>query len=330
MYQRQVLPSYAGISTFFRAPQADFDDLKPGGVAVVGVPFETTLGSRPGTRYGPQAIRASSLHLNYYMMTSPTSELVDLNTGEVMRQAFRGSLVDLGDLNVFPADVARTGTSVADGVAEILARENFPVILGGDHYLTHPAFLGFARAVRDRGARRLGYLQLDAHFDLAPDNPIWGRHFHGSNARLIAESGLIDPRHMVWVGVRGYARREQVEFARSSGMRYFTAGQVREQGPEEVLRRAGEELGDCDAIYLTIDIDVVDPCLAPGTGAINFGGLTPPELLEAVHRLRSLPVAAMDLVEVSPAWDPTGVTERLAAVAVLNFIAPRIFETAAV
>ena len=326
MYKREVLPSYAGPRTFFRSRYADFGDLREGMVAVIGVPWDTTLGSRPGTRYGPQAIRDSSMHLHYYMATSPTAELVDINTGEVYRQRAGDKLVDLGDLNVYQSDVQKTSESIHDGIAAIIRTGAFPVVLGGDHYITFPLFSGFADAVHEAGSKRIGYIQLDAHFDLAPDNPIFGTHFHGSNARLAMESGLAAPKNFVWVGVRGYARREQYEFVRSSGASFFSFKDVRSMG----IRRAMEEgiaraLDGADILYVTVDIDVVDPSLAPGTGAINFGGIAPMELLEAVEVLKSAPVGAIDLVEVAPQWDPTGVTERLAAVALLNFIGPKAF-----
>ncbi len=325
MYTRDPLPSYAGPRTFLRCRYAEFEDLKSGMVAVVGVPWDTTLGSRPGTRYGPQAIRDSSMHIHYYMTTSPTNELVDINTGEVYSQRTGAGLVDLGDLNVYPSDVQKTARSIHDGVAAIVGAGAFPVVLGGDHYITFPSFTGFAAAAGKTGAKRIGYVQFDAHFDLAPDNPIFGKHFHGSNARLAMESGLAKPENFVWIGVRGYVRKEQYEFVKSSGASFLSFQDVRRMGirraVEEGLARAGEGV---DLLYVTIDIDVVDPTLAPGTGAINFGGITPMELLEAVELLKEAPVGAVDLVEVAPQWDPSGVTERLAAVALTNLIGRKL------
>ena len=329
MYKREPLPSYAGPRTFLRSRYAEFDQLREGMVAVVGVPWDTTLGSRPGTRYGPQAIRDSSMHIHYYMTTSPTSELVDINTGEIYRQRTGDKLVDLGDVNIYQADVEKTRQSIHAAVAAIIRAGAFPVILGGDHYITFPSFTGFADALAGRGSKRIGYMQLDAHFDLAPDNPIFGRHFHGANARLAMESGLAKPENFVWIGVRGYARREQYEFVKSSGATFFSFQDVRKMG----IRRAVEEglaraTDGADLVYLTIDIDVVDPALAPGTGAIAFGGITPMELLEAIEVLKHAPVGAIDLVEVAPQWDPSGVTERLAAVALLNFVGRKLTEDA--
>jgi agmatinase len=325
MGTRDPLPSYAGPRTFLRSRYAEISELEPGMVAVVGVPWDTTLGSRPGTRYGPQAIRDSSMHIHYYMTTSPSTELVDINTGEVYRQTTGGNLVDVGDVNVYQTDVQKTARSIRDAVAAIVRAGAFPVILGGDHYITFPAFTGFADAARPASSRRVGYIQFDAHFDLAPDNLIFGKHFHGSNARLAIESGLARPENFVWIGVRGYVRKEQYDFVKSSGATFLSFQDVRRMGirraVQEGIARATE---GADALYVTIDIDVVDPTLAPGTGAINFGGISPMELLEAVELLKDAPLGAVDLVEVAPQWDPGGVTERLAAVALTNLIGRRL------
>ncbi|MCJ7667416.1 MAG: agmatinase family protein [Anaerolineae bacterium] len=325
IYNREVLPPYAGPRTFFRAPYVEFEDLIEGMVAIVGVPWDTTAGSRPGTRYGPQAIRDASVYL-HYVVTSPSSEFVDIDSGEVYRRQASDRLVDLGDLNVYPADVQKTRQSIQDGVGAIVRSGAFPVILGGDHYIAFPAFVGFAEAMRDRDTSKIGYLQLDGHFDLHKDNPIFGPHFHGSNARLAIESGLADPKNFVWLGIRGSVRKDQYDFIVSSGASVFSFKKVRELG----VRRAMEEAVACaargvDLLYVTIDIDVVDPMAAPGTGAITFGGLTPMELLEAIEVLKQSPIGAIDLVEVAPPLDPTGATERLAATALTNFISPKIF-----
>lgn len=127
------------------------------------------------------------------------------------------------------------------------------------------------------------------------------------------------------MGVRGYVRRELYNFYRESGGHYFTSKQVRERGPEAILQQIGEILGNCDSVYVTIDIDVVDASLAHGTGAISFGGFTPQELLDSAHSLSVLNMDALDLVEVAPSWDPTGMTGRLAADVLVQGLAPRLF-----
>lgn len=329
MFNPDLLPYHAGFATFLRAPVATVDDLRAGMVAVLGVPQDFTCGSRPGTRFGPRGIRESSLHLNYYIQTSPTREMVHVITGERIRVPAERRLVDLGDVVLYPTDPARSGASLAESVTAVLDAGAFPVILGGDHYVTYPAFVGFRDAMAKRGKSRLGYIQLDAHLDLAEDNPLFGTFSHGANARLISALPGVDSRHMVWVGTRGFTRVEQWEFVKRSGATAFTMEAVRREGIGPVAARAVEIAGrGTDAIYLSVDIDVVDVVYAPGTGALAFGGITPTDLFAAMEVLRGGPVGALDLVEVTPALDPTGVTERMAANAILTFLTPRIYETA--
>ncbi|MER9594098.1 agmatinase family protein [Mesorhizobium sp. M0244] len=328
MYKRDVLLPYAGFNTIFRAPQGDFIDLKPGDVAVVGVPWDITGLSRQGTRFGPAAIRQTSSVLStWFENDAPTDDLINLDTGLIIKTTYKARLLDLGDLNLYPTDIQKTSRSISDGVAEIVRKSAFPVILGGDHYITYPAFRGVAEALGERGKKpRLGYLQLDAHFDLERDNTLMGKYNNGTMARRISEMAEIRPENMVWVGPRGYAVKENIDWANSNGATFITALEVARRGIKESITRAIEAASKgTDGIYITIDIDVVDPTMAPGNGAIAFGGITPMELLEAVELLKEAPAVAFDIVEVAPKFDPTGVTERLAAQAVLNFVAPRVF-----
>ncbi len=327
MFNPDYLPYHAGFATFLRSPVAAVEDLRPGMVAVLGVPQDFTCGSRPGTRFGPRGIRESSLHLNYYIQTSPTREMVHVITGERIRVPKDRRLVDLGDVVLYPTEPARSGTSVSESVTTVLDAGAFPVILGGDHYITYPAFVGFRDALVKQGKHRLGYIQLDAHLDLAEENPLFGTFSHGANARHISRLPEVDPRNMVWVGTRGFTRVEQWDFVKQSGATAFTMESVRHEGIGPVVERALEIAGrNTDAVYLSVDIDVVDVIYAPGTGALAFGGITPADLFAAMEILRGGPIGAFDLVEVTPALDPTGVTERMAANAILTFLTPRIYE----
>lgn len=325
-YPREALPSWAGISTFLRAPIRQIEELRDGMVAIVGAAHDATCGSRPGTRYGPRAIRETSLHLAYYFQTSGRSELLDVRTGD--RITFRKLdevLADVGDFNVYPTDVARTTESIRQGVSAILRQGAFPVMLGGDHYVTYPAFLGFADVMAERGAKRLGYIQLDAHFDLAMESSIWGTHFHGSNARRASEHPMLHVENMVWLGTSGYTRTEQWGWVHEQGGHVFTVDDVRRDGAASVAREAIKHASEsCDAIYLTIDIDCLGASYAPGTGAFNIDGMTPRELLDLIDVLSKAPVGAFDFVEVAPNLDATGVTDRIAAVAILDFLRPKL------
>jgi agmatinase len=327
-YVRDALPSWAGFSTYLRAPARSIDELSEGMIAVAGAAHDHTAGSRAGTRYGPRAIRETSLHLAYYFQTSGRAELYDIRTGE--RTAF-GSLdhkmADVGDFNLYPMDLERTTESIRSGVRAIMERGAFPVVLGGDHYITYPAFLGFCDVMEQRGAKRVGYIQLDAHFDLADESSIWGTHFHGSNARRASEHPMLAAENMVWIGTSGYTRTEQWDWVHQRGSHVFTIDHVRRDGATNVARQAVDLASEhCDAIYLTIDIDCLGASYAPGTGAFNVDGMTPRELLDCVDVLSKAPVGAFDFVEVAPNLDVTGVTDRIAAVAILDFLRPRLAE----
>lgn len=325
-YEREPLPPWAGFSTFLRAPVRSIEELKEGMIAVVGAAHDMTAGSRAGTRYGPRAIRETSLHLAYYFQTSGRAELYDVRTGDRIAFAnIEDVLADVGDFNLFPADLEKTTQSIRSGVAVIMRQGAFPVVLGGDHYITYPSFLGFADVMAERGAKRIGYIQLDAHFDLADESRIWGTHFHGSNARRASEHPMLQPENMVWIGTSGYTRTEQWDWVHNGGSHVYTIDDVRRRGAsavtEEAVRRAFD---GCDAIYVTIDIDCVGASYAPGTGSFNIDGMTPRELLDAVDVLSTAPVGAFDFVEVAPNLDTTGVTDRIAAVAILDFLRPRL------
>lgn len=162
---------------------------------------------------------------------------------------------------------------------------------------------------------------------ICPTTLAFGTFSHGANARHISRLPEVDPRNMVWVGTRGFTRVEQWDFVKQSGATAFTMESVRHEGIGPVVERALEIAGrNTDAVYLSVDIDVVDVIYAPGTGALAFGGITPADLFAAMEILRGGLIGAFDLVEVTPALDPTGVTERMAANAILTFLTPRIYE----
>lgn len=326
-YIRDVLPSWAGANrTFMRAPLREIDELEEGVFAVVGVPWDFT--GNPGPRYGPQAIRDSSLNFVYEILTSRERTLVDVTTGKRIRYPDKLMLVDVGDVNIYPGDVQRTTQSIRDAVFAVKSKGAFPIVLGGDHYITYPSFKGFAEAVYKRGeASKIGYIHFDAHLDATDSNPIWGKYFHGTLVRRIAEMDIINPKNMVFVGISEFPRKECWDFLKNNGAHVFTMSDVKSKGIEEVTRQAGELAGEnCDLIYITIDIDVCDVVFAPGTGANTIGGLSHVELLKAVDIVKDQPkVGALDVVEVAPRLDPKGITQDLAASLILSFVAPKLF-----
>jgi len=318
------LLSHAGIASFLRAPVRTLDEVRPEMIAVYGAPTDWTLGTRPGARYGPQAIRQTSTHLAWYLETSEHGEMTDMRSGRVVSLGPREDrLVDLGDVPIYPVDVGRTIESIAAMQAGILERGAFPIMLGGDHLVTYPAVRAYLEHVERRG-RRAGFIQFDAHFDLVSDNPIFGPYYHGSVTRRIAELPQIAVPNMAWIGINGYARGEQIAFVQEGGGRVYTRSDVRSRGVAAVVGEALEHaLDGCDELYVTIDIDVLDGGQASGAGSINIDGLAAGELLDAVDLLADAPVGALDVVEVAPLLDATEYTARTAAVLLTNFICRR-------
>jgi agmatinase len=327
VYQRDALPSFAGILTFLRAPQADFKDLGPGLIAVLGAPHDGTLGSRQGTRFGPRGIRHGSIDQVSYILAGHEKFVTHIASGTAIRVAPNNPLVDLGDLNVFPNDLARTVESFRGGVKAVAESGATAILLGGDHYVTYPLFLGFMEGMQARGAKRLGYIQFDNHLDLSDDNKIWGKHYHGSQARRISELPAIEPRNMVWIGAAGPTPREQLDWIRANGATLFTPTDVRRIGLVNVVQQALEIAGDgTDSIYVSLDIDVVTGGASPGTGSVVLDGLSPQELFTAMSMLaESGKIGALDVTEVAPILDVSDRTIRIAANAIVELISPRVF-----
>jgi agmatinase len=319
------LLSHAGIPTFLRAPLRSFHDLPAESIAVFGAPTDWTLGTRPGARYGPNAIRDTSIHLSWYLETSNTGSLLDVRSGRTISLGQRADrLFDAGDVAIYPIDVERTIESIRSAELAALRAGALPILLGGDHFVTYPAVLAQVEHAEEHG-RRIGFVQFDAHFDLVDDNPVFGRFYHGSLTRRIAELPQMRTENMVWIGINGYARVEQLRFIDEHGGTVFTREDVRRRGMADVVREALDRATDaCDGVYVSIDIDVLDGGIAAGAGSINIDGCTPGELLDGVDALAESPIAGLDVVEVAPLLDPTQYTARVAAVALTNFICGRL------
>jgi arginase family enzyme len=321
---RDPLLSFAGIATFMRAPTVDFDALEPGDIAVVGAPFDTTTAWRQGARHAPRAIREASLHVVYWLESAYESELVDLETGTTLRRATTGRVVDLGDLNVYPNQVAKTAESFLQGTREIVERGASPLILGGDHFVSLPCCRGVADVVAQRGGR-VAFVTIGCELGVAGQDPVWGTDWAGSVVRRLVESGAVDPRNVAWVGPSGLAPRAEWEWIQASGGVLVTAEEIHRQGATETTRQALEAASRaCDAIYVSLGLDVLDSAHAPGIGPAVIGGLTPTELGQCVAVLAREPrVVALDVVEVAPYLDRSGRTARLASNLIFDFLAPR-------
>ena len=326
-YQRGPQPGWAGLVTFLRSKAVDFDELKPGDVAIVGVPHDSTVATRQGARHGPHGIREASLNLVSYLESFPDPTFIDVDSGQTIKLMKPSPLVDLGDLNIYPSQVDLTTESVEHGIKHIVEKGAFPVVLGGDHYITYPLLKGFAGAMAMQGVERIGYIQIDAHLDLVDDHPLWGRFYHGTNAIRSSELPQLHTENMVWIGISSGNFSDQIEWVENADAHQFTSEDVRRMGMTEVIEKACEYAGDgTEVLYVSVDIDCIDSVYAPGTGAVTVGGIRPVDLFIAMEYLAGQNVGGFDLMEVAPPLDQSGRTPRIAFSAILEFLAPKIFE----
>jgi agmatinase len=276
-------PDYAGPLSYGGAPYTqDPAELEEADVAIVGAPTDDLVSDRPGTRFAPRAIRAASC--------PPGAHL------EAGVDAFAElRVVDYGDAPVVPADAERSHRAIEETVRQVLAADAIPIVLGGDHSITEPEILACA-AVHGP----VGLVHFDTHTDTGTH--VFGvERSHGTPMYRLVEAGWVNPKRYVQIGLRGYWPGE-AEFAwqRDKGITSFFMHDVRDQGIPAVLDRAIELVGH-GPTFLTVDVDVLDPAYAPGTGTPEPGGLTPLELLPSVRRVaRELELVGADVVEVIP------------------------------
>jgi agmatinase len=292
-----VIPRFAGIRTFMRAPHVT--ELTGVDAAVYGIPFDTATTYRPGPRFGPEAIRSASA------LIRPYHPVHEVNVVEAL------SIVDYGDLPVSPGDTERTYGQVQEALARIVDAGVFPAAMGGDHSIT----LAELRVLAAKHGP-LALVQLDAHADTW-DEYFGQRYFHGTTFKRAAEEGLIDPNASVQAGMRGsvYASGD-LQGARELGFTVLTSDELRAIGPQaygELVRtRVGQRL-----LFLSFDVDFLDPAFAPGTGTPEIAGFSTAEAVAFLRALRGVPLAGCDVVEVSPSYDGPGQQTALAAANVL-------------
>jgi agmatinase len=288
------LPTYVGPLTFMKLPWVpDPGELRSRAVdvAIVGAPVDDGVSHRSGARFGPRAIREAQ-----YTSGSINAFESGVRPFEVLQ------VVDAGDANVAAGDLARSHAMVYRKVHEVAEAGAIPIVLGGDHSIAWPS----ATAIADvRWPSRLGIVHFDAHADTA-DAERGQLAGHGTPMRRLIESGAVSGRNFVQVGLRGYWPSVEVfDWMRARGMRWHTMREMEERGAEAVVADAiAEALDGPDAIYLSVDVDVLDPGIAPGTGTPEPGGLLTRELLRAIRQVvEVVDLAGMDIVEVSPPYD---------------------------
>ena len=330
MYKRDPIPDYGGLVSFFNAPSIELHEAKEGMAVVAGVPIDNGIPlGRVGTRFGPRAMREFSLGIPGIYEIQPERTTFDAATGEGLRLKDSYELYDAGDFNFFPTDLMKTTDSVIEGMTELVKRGAFPVVLGGDHYVTYPSFTGFAKGIAERKPdARIGYIHIDSHSDFRDTSALGGRYNHGSMVRRISENPMVSFSNLAWVGLNSSLNTDQMRLRKAHNLKMMTYLDTRDRGIEQVMREAMEVASDgTDMVYVSVDIDVVDASEASGTGAIEFYGILASEFMQMMDMLSTYKdMAALDLCEVAPNWDHSGRTVMLATSGLVSLLAPRLFD----
>ena len=296
---------YGPDATFLGVPPADLDD--PASYAsakavILGAPFDGGTSHRPGARFGPQAIR-----LTDYLPHDGSRPHLALGVDPLVELG----VVDVGDVEMPSGETEASLDRLAAAVERVARSGALPVVLGGDHTVALPDVTGVARHV---GWGKVSVIHFDAHADTGDTQ--WGSLYgHGTPMRRLIDSGACRGDRFIQIGLRGYwPEPETLAWMAEQGMRSFEMSEIVARGLDAVLDEALDlARTDCDAIWLSVDVDVVDPGHAPGTGTPEPGGLTSRQLLDAVRRIAMEgPLGGMDVVEVSPPYDHAEVTAYLA------------------
>jgi agmatinase len=288
-----LVPRYAGEATFARLPR--IDEVSHADVAILGVPFDSGVSYRPGARFGPSHIRESSRLLRPY---NPALQV----------PVFAGQQVaDAGDLAVNPFSIDDAIGAIERGARALLERARFVLTLGGDHTVALP-MLRAVSAVHGPVA----VVHFDAHLDTW-DTYFGAAYTHGTPFRRAAEEGLLDRTGCLHVGIRGplYTGAD-LDQDSELGFQVISAPDVDQLGVPGMVERIVQRVGD-RPVYVSVDIDVLDPAHAPGTGTPEAGGLTSRELLAALRSFARLNLVGADVVEVAPAYDHAQITGIAAA-----------------
>lgn len=294
------IPRFAGPDTFARLPR--LDQVERCDVAVIGVPFDSGVSFRPGARFGPAAVRAGSKLLRPY------------HPGLGVEPFAVQQVADAGDIACNPFDIGEAIVSVERGAEQALTSARHLVTIGGDHTIALPLL-----RVAHRQHGPVAVVHFDAHLDTW-DTYFGASYTHGTPFRRASEEGLIDKAHSIHVGTRGgiYARTD-LDDDREAGFELVPAMDVEDIGVAGAAERIRQRVGDAP-VYVSVDIDVLDPAHAPGTGTPEAGGLSSRELLGMLRRLAEINFVAADIVEVAPAYDHAEVTAIAAAHVVYELI----------
>lgn len=287
------LPRFAGIATMMRLPHvADPSQLD---VGFVGIPLDIGTSNRSGARFGPRAIRAESVLLRPFNMATRAAPFDAMQVG------------DVGDLSTNPYDLKDSVRLIREGYARLIEHGCKLIAMGGDHTLTYPVL----QAIHQKWGP-VGLIHVDAHADVN-DTMSGEKIAHGTPFRRALEEGLLDANRVFQIGLRGTGySAEDFDWCREQGFTVIQAEDCWHKSLTPLMEDIRRQLGD-GPVYLSFDIDGIDPAYAPGTGTPEIGGLTVPQALEIIRGLKGCQLVGADLVEVSPPYDVSGMTALLAA-----------------
>ncbi|CAK7058518.1 agmatinase [Tissierella sp.] len=293
-------PRFVNMGTFMRMPR--IDKLEGLDFAIVGIPFDTASSFRTGARFGPNGIR------NISVMMKPNNVIMEINILDELKGG------DYGDINIVPGYILPSYEKIEEEMTKIVNADVTPIALGGDHSIT----LAELRAVAKKHGP-VALVHFDSHADI--NEEVFGEKYnHGTPFRRAIEEGLIDPSHSIQIGMRGslYDPNEH-KMAAELGLKLIPAHKIREMGFEELLKQIKERVGD-KKVFLTFDIDFVDPAYAPGTGTPEVAGFTSLETLNLIRGIKELNFVGFDIVEVAPPYDFGEITSYMAANIAFEFL----------
>ncbi|ADJ16631.1 agmatinase family protein [Halalkalicoccus jeotgali] len=292
-------PIFSGIPSFLKLPQADRDELADIGadIGIIGAPLDTATTIRPGTRYGPRAVRAAST------VPSPPYQHFNIETGVDPFDNYK--VVDTGDATVSPGETRESQLNIEAAVGEIAEQGATPIVIGGDHSISYPDIKGWAEA---NGYDDIGLIHFDCHADTGDDGLTGFEYDHGAWVKRVYDDGLMAGENYTLIGPRGFwPGPETYEEMREAGMKWYTAMEVAEYDLSEIIADAVKRATDgTDAVWISFDVDVMEPAYCPGTGEPEPGGLVPREAIrmvrDAVTQLDPEHFG-FDVVEVAPQYD---------------------------
>lgn len=293
-------PRFCNMGAFMRLPQAQSAENLDFGI--IGIPFDTAASFRPGARFGPNGVR------NISAMIKPNNVAMGVNIMDSIKGA------DLGDIPVIPDYIHETYAAIETFLTDVLNHDTIPLCIGGDHAVT----LGELRAIAKKHGK-VSLIHFDSHLDLC-DTVFGQKYNHGTPFRRALEEGLIDADHSIQIGMRGSLYDpDDFNIAADLGFKVIPGDMLHTMTADQLAEIIEKRVGD-RKVFLTFDIDFVDPAYAPGTGTPEVGGFTSFETLQFIRKLKDLNFVGFDVVEVSPPYDHSEITSYMAANILFEFL----------